>query len=197
MADVLGAINLALGAAKGAAPILLEAIPGKIERTEKKAIQADQQRLSGAAGGFSPGEYQARLAQSIGASQAAQRSAEEALARGGSSDVISGLQQQRAMDVARAGQAGVQQATAETNLADQQSAAQQRAELQGRIAAQIGRTTTRNQRLGGGQPGMPGVVGSSVDATQNALIQGATGAKKLGQSEQALGAGGVTKAGVP
>ena len=147
----MGVTTAVLGTAAnaaGAAAPLLATIPGKTERTEKKALNADQASLAGSAGGLSRGEYQQRLGSALGASQAAQRGAMETLAGSSSPSVLgSGVADQRALSVLNAGQQGARAALESTNEAAQQAAAQRRAELQARVQAQIARETERRKQL--------------------------------------------------
>lgn len=178
----MGVTTAVLGTAAnaaGAAAPLLATIPGKTERTEKKALNADQASLAGSAGGLSRGEYQQRLGSAIGTSQAAQRGAMETLAGSNSAALGTGLADQRALSVLNAGQQGAQAALAATNEADQQAAAQRRAENQARVQAQIDRETARRQQLAqaipqtaqGVQSALTGGNAKAFGAGQNSLLQ--------------------------
>ncbi len=103
----------------------------------------------------------------------------ESLAGSNMGALGSGLADQRALSVLNAGQQGVQAATAMTNDADQQAAAQRRAELQARVDAQIARETMRRQQAAQAIPqvaqgvtsALTGANAKAFNAGQNSPLQ--------------------------
>ena len=165
-------LGKALEYAGSAAPAVVSAIPGRMERMYRKDVLSDRERLQAGRGGMSAGQRQRAQAEAMGNIKAQQQEAAAQVARGSSAGTgASGIRTQMAGDIQRAGMAAGNQVSSAIRQQDLDLAEQQRQNLQQRMlqAYTMGqkRKTAAVQALQSGEDASPlGKLARDADAMQ-------------------------------
>lgn len=169
IAAIMAILQGLMSVAQQGAP-LMQAIPGPIERQERKDVKADRERLSGGAGGMSEGKLDLAQQRAGGQIQSAYNQGMAQLLRGGAGQTgASGVQGQQVAQLMQ-GQAGaLNQASAGVREMDLAEAARQRGELTQRQWALINQANARKAAY----------AGSGATTEQDRTMAGMMGREQL------------------